>query len=344
GYLSYWVGQIGYLSARQGFALLLALYTPLAPASPPATSSSAHPYPSSRLGPAPEQVWWVETDGEGELWSNGLRVLTAYETRTERRSYVRFPRRAGPPIPAGETPAGIVYHTSEGEIIPFQPDLNQEILSKTQGLLGWLRRRDTYNYFIDRFGQVYRIVIDSDIAGHAGMSIWADDDHYYLNLNDSFLGVCFETHWDPDAGDGELLTLAQIQAALSLTDMLRARYGIRDQNCVPHGLISVNPQKMLIGYHVDWAKGFPFRALGLTDKYEVPPPSMLDFGFGYDGHLIQTLNGQLWPGLDLAQRALEQRAEAQGMSLPALRRDLQNRYQESVELLRTVKESLEAAP
>jgi len=49
-----------------------------------------------------------------------------------------------------------------------------------------------YNFLIDRFGRVFRIVNESDAAQHAGYSVWSDDRWLYVDLNESFLGVSFE--------------------------------------------------------------------------------------------------------------------------------------------------------
>jgi hypothetical protein len=213
---------------------------------------------------------------------------------------------------------------------PFGAAFNRDILSTTRDLVGWLSRRRIYNYIIDRFGQVYRIVSDETVAIHAGISIWGDDKNYYLNLNESFIGIAFESQWS--AAGGDAITTAQIQAALSLTDLLRARYQIDDVNCVPHGLVSVSPGKKLIGYHADWARNFPFGALGLRDNYQVPPPSITAFGFGYDEDLVSRLGGSLWPGVTAAERELARRAESERVELEVLRARLQRRYLENVEV------------
>ena len=42
---------------------------------------------------------------------------------------------------------------------------------------------------IDRFGRVFRIVHESDIANHAGLSVWGDERGAYVNLNASFLEI-----------------------------------------------------------------------------------------------------------------------------------------------------------
>ncbi len=168
------------------------------------------------------------------------------------------------------------------------------------------------------------------VAVHAGASIWADADYQYLNLNESFIGVAFESRWD--AGR-EVITPAQVQAALNLTDVLRSRHNIADQNCVPHGLVSVNPTKKLIGYHADLARGFPFGALGLEDKYLLPPASMTAFGFTFDEDLVERLGGELWPGVARAERELNTRAQRDGITSDVLRARLNLRYQQNIDLV-----------
>jgi hypothetical protein len=220
---------------------------------------------------------------------------------------------------------------------PFGAAFNRDILSTTRDLVGWLSRRRIYNYIIDRFGQVYRIVSDDTVAIHAGVSIWGDEKNYYLNLNESFIGVAFESQWS--AASGDAITTAQIQAALSLTDLLRARYQIEDVNCVPHGLVSVSAGKKLIGYHADWARNFPFGALGLRDGYQLPPPSITGFGFGYDDDLVARVGGSLWPGVAAAERELRERAERERVELQVLKSRLQRRYHENVEVAQIARSS-----
>jgi hypothetical protein len=331
-YLAYAYGPTGYRAARRGVDVVVELWPPFTPTVAPARAAARRDrdagtdYPTSRIRPAPEKVWQVEASPQGELWSNGLRILTSYRVNTEPRRYLIFPREGSAPVFVKDKPAGIVYHTSESDMAPFEPGHNSSILRNTRGLLRWLRKHGNYHYLIDRFGRIYRLVEESDVAYHAGKSIWADEDYYYLDLNDSFLGICFESEWKPQADEVELLTPPQIQAAMNLTDMLRAHYGISDTNSVPHGLISVNPKKMLIGHHLDWANGFPFAALGLTNKYEVPLPSIVGFGFSHDEHLVQSMKGDLWPGVEHAERELRMRARQKGVSSAMLRMELRRAY------------------
>ena len=89
-------------------------------------------------------------------------------------------------------PAGIVYHTTESLQAPFESSQNNVLKRVGESLLEYVRRRRCYNFLIDRFGRVFRIVNESDAADHAGHSVWADERHFYVNLNDSFIGVSFE--------------------------------------------------------------------------------------------------------------------------------------------------------
>jgi len=330
----YQVGAPRVLALRQAMASTNLPEPPPSPVamSPPRQETGAL-IPSPRLAPSPASIWLVEKRSDGELWSNGLRIFTTFETRTVPRRYLLFPRPGGAPIRVEERPAGILFHTTENDMAPFEPDFNRSILRTTESLLRYLAKRSLYNYVIDRFGRVYRLVTDSDVATHAGFSVWADDAYIYLNLNESFIGVSFESQWSPTPSEVQLLTAPQLQSGLNLTDMLRAHYGLEDVNCTTHGLVSVNPTKMLIGHHRDWAKGFPFPDFRLTDKYATPLPSVLELGFRYDEHFVGEMKGDLWPGLEKASIEFGKRAAARGVSLERLQEELRRAYRERLDLL-----------
>jgi hypothetical protein len=95
---------------------------------------------------------------------------------------------------------------------------------------------------------------------------------------------------------------------------------------VAHGIVSINPTDYLIGYHLDWAKGFPFDLFGLRDKYYQPPPSMVEFGFKHDRAFVNAIGGEPWPGIELAEANLKARATDMQISLSTLRRDLQSDF------------------
>ena len=277
----------------------------------------------------PEKVWLVEQAEGFERYSNGARILRDYETENRPRGFYLF--RGGKPLTEEglkRDPVGIVFHTSENDMLPFTPDNSASIETRSRGLLEYVRRNKSYNYVIDRFGQIYKIVRDEDAANHAGNSVWADGRNTYVGLNESFLGVCFET--EMDAAGGERLTEAQLVAGLLLTQVLRSRHQIDDKNCVAHGLVSVNPSNMLIAFHHDWARGFPFEAFGLSDKYAVAPASVAEFGFTYDEDVIAKLGGALWPGVAAAEEEFNRRAAAEGVRPEQLRRAMKSSYREQM--------------
>lgn len=287
----------------------------------------------------PEKVWLVERKDNYERYSNGGRVLTDYETGNHARGYYVLPRGDETiDNAAHHDPAGIVYHTSESDLLPFTSDNNESIETHTRGLLEYVKRNRSYNYVIDRFGQIYRIVRDEEAANHAGHSVWANARGIYVGLNESFLGVCFETR--SDAGSlNEQLTEAQIIAGRMLTQILRSRFNIDDANCVTHGLVSVNPANMLICYHHDWVRNFPFEAFGLSDKYKVAPASISEFGFTYDDQTVSQIGGQIWPGVRLAEEEFKRRAAEASLKPEELRRRMRERYRQQMNLASRLRSS-----
>jgi hypothetical protein len=275
-------------------------------------------------------VWRVERSRTSELYSNGLRVdLTFQISNRPRAEYPIFslvpvsPVLAGRGWKSGSTPVGIVYHTTESLIAPFEEDQNRRLKQLGRNLLDVIRGERAYHYLIDRFGRVFAAVAESDAANHAGKSVWADAQGIYVNLNDSFLGVAFEAQ----TGAAEAVTPAQIVAAKALTEMLRSRYAIAAGNCVTHAQVSVNPGNMRIAPHTDWARDFPFAALGLPDNYAVPPASMYAFGFDYDSTFLRVA-GRPWGGLDVADRLIARQAAAEGVSTARYRAMLRRRYKD----------------
>jgi hypothetical protein len=153
-------------------------------------------------------------------------VEKAYETANRPRSYHAFPllNPEGNPGPRLAKPTGIVFQTTESLQAPFEPE-QTAVLKQVGSPCSNTCAGEGYNFAIDRFGQVYRIVRESDAANHVGHSIWADERSIYLDLNDSFLGVSFEAR--TAAGADELqINPAPVRSAAMLTEMLRSRYRI----------------------------------------------------------------------------------------------------------------------
>jgi hypothetical protein len=287
-------------------------------------------FPESARNVPPQSysdVWLVEETEQEEIFSNGLLIDNHFSTPNQPRFYQALDRKHGmtPSTDWRSQPVGIVYHTTESAIAPFEAERNDTLKRISQVVLTNLRDKRSYNFFIDRFGRVLRLVEETSAANHAGNSIWADENWAYLNLNNSFLGIAFEAQTGTSEAS-PVINPAQIHAGRVLTEMLRAKYKIPRENCVTHAQVSVNPSNMLIGYHTDWAGGFPFAGIGLGDNYDLPLVSLSDFGFEYDGLFRRAIGSNFWRGIPAAESQLEQDAAASGQSSSAYRTSLQHRY------------------
>jgi len=280
-------------------------------------------------------VWLVEQKGETEEYSNGLRVDTHWTVANRPRMYPVFDAAHIDAGPAAwqSAPVGIVLHTSESNQAPFEPTQNGVLKHIAEGLLGFVQHKRSYNYMVDRFGRVHRVVQESDAANHAGYSVWADNRWLYLNLNDSFLGVSFEaqTH----RGDQPAaITPAQVSAGALLIEMLRARYHLAATNCVTHAQVSVNPANMRIGYHTDWAASFPYAEVGLPDNYARPLPGLYLCGFEYDQAYLASTGARLQNAIALSESRLGDGAAARKMSVGSYREFLKQEYRKKLSALR----------
>jgi hypothetical protein len=271
-------------------------------------------------------VWTVEETNDYEVFSNGLRVEDSLQVANEPRLY-RLISRDNPDQqgPERSVPAGIVFHTTESDLAPFEREENRRLQRIGQQLLLAVRAKRSYHFVIDRFGRVHRIVRESDRANHAGHSAWADSKWLYVRLNESFLGVAFEAQTQ---GVNETINDAQLHAGKVLVEMLRDKYNIPAENCVTHAQVSVNPANDIMGWHTDWGHGFPFAGMGLPDNYQKPSPLIEQFGFDYDAAYLKATGPELQDGLALAGQNVRDAAARNGSTFVKYRKLLQNRYRE----------------
>lgn len=308
-----------------------------APLSVPASNGPiARPAPTlvglDSTGVKPNSIWRVEQTKSYELFSNGLRVETVDTRDAPQRSYVTFDPVTEEMSEPAQAPVGIVFHTTESDILPLEPENNGSLLRSSQNLIAFVRRHQLYHYLIDRFGRVYRIVPDNARANHAGNSAFESGGRLFLNLNHAFFGVSFESKFS--ATGPVPLTEAQVQSGRMLTDHLRSAYSIDASMCTTHGIVSLNPKTQKIGHHVDWARNFPFRAFGLPDLYDPLPASVRYLGFRYDDELVAAI-GEVWTGLKRAQAEIDAKATQSGRSADDLRLEAFRRYEEMSERQRT---------
>lgn len=292
---------------------------------------TAAPPPAS---PAAD-VWLVESADSYELYSNGLRVENEFTVPNEQRFFQLLDRQANmEPMPEWRSePVGIVYHTTESPQARFAPEANHALRRLGRSLLKHVQDRRSYHFLIDRFGRVFRIVPEGDVANHAGNSVWAAGRWAYINLNASFIGIAFEAATDLSPGE-PVVNAAQAHAGRGLTEVLRKRYDIPPNLCVTHAQVSVNPSNMRIGYHTDGAARFPWAALGLPDNYNLVPASLSDFGFTYDEVFETAMGASTWPGLSEAQGTLDRDASRRKVSPGEHRQWLKDRYRRLYSALR----------
>jgi hypothetical protein len=297
------------------------------------THAEALPAPRQPIRPAPvaeappPNVWVVESSGPEETYSNGLRIDNRHVVAHYPRSYLVFPADHPGPAVRRHDPAGIVFHTTESHQVPFEAGHNDALRRVGESLLEYVQRKFAYHFLIDRFGRVYRVVAESDAADHAGPSLWADGRWLYVNLNRSFLGVSFEARTEPGQSESGA-SPAQVRAAAMLTEMLRSRYGIPAANCVTHAQVSVNPANMQVGYHTDWASGFPFEQVGLPNNYAQALPAVWAFGFLASADFRAATGERMAEGVDRAEETVRAGAQAERSTLPAYRKRLQEGYRQ----------------
>jgi hypothetical protein len=299
----------------QGIALAILILGVAGTASAPILQLTPRRFRAEAESPAAGTVWLVETKSGREYYSNALQVEAVQAVAN----------RARP-----GKPAGIVFHTSESQMADWSPEANQRLKLLGQGLVSYVRQEKAYHFMVDRFGRVHRVVKEEDVAFHAGHSVWADDRRTYVNLNEEFLAVSFESETKPGE-DQPLITAAQVRAGRMLTEMLRSRYGIPAHNCVTHAQVSVNPRIWRIGWHTDWAGNFPFEQMGLPDNYQLPVAAIERFGFSYDPAFFEATGARMFRGVEAAESRLKAEAQREGVSVGALRKRLRDQYRIQVD-------------
>jgi len=272
-------------------------------------------------------IWTVVNAPDHELYSNGLRIekrFTAKPAEAMRFQRWRLDNNAREESPA---PYGIVFHTTESDAAVYEEANNRKLRRSAEGTIGFVQSQRAYHFVIDKFGRVFRTVPENEPANHAGYSVWADEKHYFVNMNHSFLGVSFDGQTRGPDGKPSV-TEPQITSARLLTELLRARYRIPAENCVTHAQVSVYPGNMGVGYHTDWSAGFPFARLGLPVNYLIPLPAITLFGFGFEDYYSNLAADELQDGISAGETNLRQDAARRGVSTAAYRRMLAKRFRE----------------
>jgi hypothetical protein len=293
-------------------------------------------------------IWMVEKSDDSEYYSNRLKINTTQTIENIPRGYYLFKKADGKLLQQGvftNQIKGILYHASESDVFAYRPEMTQSIKEYSRLLIRYLNKKKAYHYFIDRFGKIYRLIQDDHVAFHSGNSIWADDEFLYLDLNHAFIGVCFEgkdfeaikpsdtslqneNHPAIFPMERSSINEAQLISGKELTDWLRVKYKISQNNCIPHGLVSVNPYDRLIGHHLDLSHGFPFDFFEISNKYEEPIPAITEFGFTYDNYFVEIFQGKLWAGIAASEKIITMRANGKHMSVVDYRKMLNGKFRQ----------------
>ncbi len=292
-------------------------------------------------------IWQVEKTDDSEKYSNRLKIITTHTTSNIPRKYYKFLKDT-PQLPTKDMISdkimGILYHASESDIYAFRPEMTESIKEYSKAMVRYLYRKKAYHYFIDRFGQVYRVVKEEHAAFHGGNSVWADEKSIYLDLNHAFIGICFEgkgfekrnkpldnsmASLNPPSlkpMDTTSINEAQLVSGKELTDWLRVKYNISQENCVPHSLASINPYNLLIGHHLDLSYSFPFDQYELSNKYIETIPAITEFGLSCDDYFKEIFDGNIWPGIKKSEDVLIKNAQEYNMSFNGYRKLLNKRF------------------
>src|SRR5439155_3011684 len=157
---------VSFLLLRNAFRVAAMPSAPRPP-KPVAASAPAERFPI---------VWQVVETEDSQTYSNGLRIENRFSVSSRPRIYVAFSidRLRNNPGVRRSRPAGIVFHTTESQQAPFEASENRHLKRIGESALAYVHRNRGYNFLIDRFGRVYRIVTENQVANHAGFSVWAD--------------------------------------------------------------------------------------------------------------------------------------------------------------------------
>jgi hypothetical protein len=106
------------------------------PAIPPMAATAKPHAVASGVGAQSGAVWMVEASAKFDLYSNGLRVENEFVTSNSPGRYLAFPRNRLD-SDRGQwraDPAGIVFHTTESHMAPFEENQNQTLMRAGKGI------------------------------------------------------------------------------------------------------------------------------------------------------------------------------------------------------------------
>jgi len=163
---------------------------------------------------------------------------------------------------------------------------------------------------------------ESDVADHAGYSVWSDSEWLYVNLNRGFSSFLrgADAHRRTPVGSNA----AQITRRGSLTGMLRRQVPDFGANCVTHAQVSVNPRNQRIGYHTGLGGEFPYAGIGAYGQLPEPTAALWR-SILYDPAYVNSTGSRLGKG-DARRRPTEARGHGAGPWRREHRNTLRRKY------------------
>jgi len=238
----------------------------------PAPAPAARP--PSPTGPSATvaKVWLVEQTPDSETYSNGLRIERQSRWRAAEaviaRSRARWPTAAAGS--GGRSRPGSFFTARRATFCRSNP-------ARTGS--SWSTDADCWHM---RASVPHTTSSSTGLAGtqrgpgngqgrpRAGHSIWADAEWIYVNLNASFLAICFEAQTRPGGG----FSPAQIHAGKVLVEMLRSAVWDRGRQLRNARAGFRQPAQLLRGVPHRLGHGFSFRrSRGCRTTTNCSPPA-----------------------------------------------------------------------
>jgi hypothetical protein len=87
------------------------------------------------------KVWLVEHKRAMDIYSNGLRIENEFLVNTRARAYPVFDRQSRHASGAATQPAGIVFHTTESRMAPFDSSANTRLQRNGRDLMAFIAKK-----------------------------------------------------------------------------------------------------------------------------------------------------------------------------------------------------------
>jgi N-acetylmuramoyl-L-alanine amidase len=165
----------------------------------------------------------------------------------------------------------VIFHYTE---LPFDRAL-EKLISPSSDF------RVSAHFLVRKDGEVFQLVLEENVAWHAGVSYWRGED----KINHSSIGI------EIDNLGREEFTEAQIDACLKLCTYLKAKYHINTNNFLGHSDIAPD-RKIDPGFDFPWHL-FAEKGFGAWSNQSAQVDNVVLYKFGDEGAHISELQSNL---------------------------------------------------